>query len=63
MDAGWKLNDIEEADYFLLLHLFSEVDEENKEVDAEDFFRSILDPKNLALLDESKKQNTEECSQ
>lgn len=41
---GWKLNDVEDSDYFYLLHLFSEVDEsgsDNERMSGEDFFKSI----------------------
>ncbi|WP_267913836.1 hypothetical protein [Enterococcus gallinarum] len=38
------MNDIENVDYFYLLHLFSEVDEsgsDNERMSAEDFFATI----------------------
>lgn len=57
MEAGWKLPEIEDSDYFYLLHLFSEVDGSSSDkMDAETFFRMIANPSDIKELDELKRE-------
>ena len=52
IESGWTIDDVEKADYFHLLHLFGEVDSKQSDrMDAEDFFRTILSPKDVQKLD------------
>jgi hypothetical protein len=41
---------IEESDYFYLLHLFSEVDEGEEKMSAEDFFKKYAKPEDIEKL-------------
>ena len=50
MEGGWTVNDVSEADYLLLLELFSDNTKEKKEEkqDPLTFFGTVLSPTALA---------------
>lgn len=50
MEGGWTVNDVSEADYLLLLELFSDNTKEKKEEkqDPLAFFGTVLSPADLA---------------
>ncbi|MHC5226897.1 hypothetical protein ACYSNW_01320 [Enterococcus sp. LJL99] len=42
IEGGWTISDVETADYFYLLHLFTETtSKEDERMSAEAFFQSI----------------------
>lgn len=50
MEGGWTVNDVSEADYLLLLELFSDNTKEKKEEKQDPlvFFGTVLSPTDLA---------------
>ena len=56
MDSGWTLNDVDDSDYYQMVHLFTEVSEEEKQVEAEDFFRTFLSQSDVQKLDEQNQK-------
>lgn len=46
------MKDIDEADYYYLLHLFGEVDKDDDRVDGVDFIKQFLSPQDLKKLEE-----------